>query len=146
METGTYEIRALIEVNDNRALSRTNFVRVIKVDGPNHVNACPFHAAQLVLNHCWTWSTPHTPKNGGKRLNPLRVEVFIFSPSTVTRSGYAHGNVGASNIHEWNRKDDAEGNTVSLSLREWGDGFRSYASAEDQKINALPLYGVETQD
>jgi hypothetical protein len=75
-----------------------------------HVNACAFNAAQLVLNHCRSFSTPHTPRDGGKRLNPLRVEVFIFSPSTVTRSGVRQRQrTGSSPIHEWNRKDDSEG-------------------------------------
>jgi hypothetical protein len=133
MADSLFEIRATLERNHNREITKQPWRRVIRVPGNNPHNAVPFYAAHAVLNHCHDFSSTNlSPKDGGVQWTPLKVEVLIFTPSTVNRNGYVNGNTGASPIWAWEKNP-------SLPLREWGNGFRDYADDADRKINSLPL-------
>ena len=136
-----FEIRAGIHCNENKAITQEEFRRVIEVPGNNPVNAVPFYAAQAVLNHCRAFSTRIEPKDNGKRLIPHTVEVYIFSPGVVSRTGYVSGNTGTKAAWEWRK------GTTSMGLREWGNGFIDYlADDTERRIIALPLYGDEQDE
>ena len=128
-----FEIRATLEQNNNQAITATPFTRVVEVPGSNAVNSVPFYAAHMVLHHCRTMTTNVRPKNGGQSLRPVKVEIYIFSPSTVTRHGFTQGNTGPEPIWTWNPAQ------TKMTLRAWGEPFRNNAVETDQGINTLPL-------